>query len=292
MLLAAAFSLAAASKALDRAEFRNALAMLQVPDALRPLTVVLPLAEIAVAVGLVFADVVWIAALGGLSLLLLFSVVIARGIARGTSIECRCFGALGLGRLGWHTLLRNFAFGGIAVFLLLFGGEESAAGPSDELAVGCAVVLATAFGVLAGGKASARTLRIGDRAPQRLLRDLNGDRIDLRRTGGNGGTLLVFWDATCIACEQLRPHLDTAGTANESVAARVVIVSGDTEDAIRAAGLGPPVVRDKSHAVARALGVPGKPAAVRLNPGGRVASPVILGTAAIAAALRESVRER
>jgi peroxiredoxin len=293
MVLAAVFSLAAVSKALDRAELETALAMLRVPDGLRRLAVLLPVAEFAAAVGLVYADLAWIAALACLLLLLLFSVAIARGLARGISVECRCFGALGLGRLGWHTLLRNAALAGVTVFLVLFGRDEGLAGPTDELAVGCALGLAAGFGLFAGARARAGKLRIGDAAPHHLLRDLNGDAIDLR-AGAEGGTLLVFWDATCTACEQLRPHLETPtpGAANGRTAPRVVIVSSDMVDTIRAAGLRAPVVRDESRAVARVFGVPGKPAAVRLYPGGRVASAVILGTPGIVAALREPLGDR
>lgn len=291
VLLATVFALAAMSKVFDGAEFRNVLSALQIPNRLlRPLAVLLPMAELAAAVGLVFTQLTWVAALACVSLLLLFSIAAAVGLAGGKSLECRCFGVLGAKRLDWLTLLRNLALGGVAVFLLLFGRHEGASRAGDGLAVACAASLAAAFAVLAHIRASQRSRRIGDPAPRQLLRDLSGETIDLRAVG-EGGTLLIFWDASCTACEQMRQYLPVFEGRSEPGTARVVIVSTDAPETIRAADLRLPVVRDDSHALARALGIPGKPAAVRLDPAGHIASAVILGTAPIVAAFRDILAE-
>jgi methylamine dehydrogenase accessory protein MauD len=130
LLLAAVFAVAGAAKLADRAGSRRVAADFGLPAALSgPLGVLLPLAELAVAVALIpTASVMW-GALGALALLLLFVAGIGANLARGRRPECRCFGQLHSAPAGPRTLARNGALAAVAAFLAwrAWAGE---AGPS------------------------------------------------------------------------------------------------------------------------------------------------------------------
>jgi hypothetical protein len=281
VVLAVVFSAAAGAKLADQHEFRTAVRWFGVPEPLAPaLAVLVPAAELAVAAGLV-TQLNWLAALAALGLLLAFSAMIATGLVRGESFECRCFGLLGAGRLGWSSVFRNLGLGVLAAIIVAVDGGSDAA---TSLVVGFAASLAFAYGLVAELRQSRRLRRLGDPAPRQLLRTLGGETIELGAASA-GETLLVFWDATCTACEQMTPHLERISPAGDDDARHVVVVSADTPERLLAARLPVPVVRDESRLLARALGVPGKPAAVLVDSRGRIASSVILGTAAIASSL-------
>jgi methylamine dehydrogenase accessory protein MauD len=100
-----------------------------VPAALAtPFGILLPLAELAVAISLIPAATAWWGALGALALLLLFVSGISFNLARGRKPDCRCFGQLHSAPAGWWTLLRNGALAAVAGFILWEGREG--AGPS------------------------------------------------------------------------------------------------------------------------------------------------------------------
>jgi uncharacterized membrane protein YphA (DoxX/SURF4 family) len=90
LVLAAVFVWAAAAKATDRsattASFRGL--GLPVPSTL---SVLVPIIETAVAVGLVAAPAS--AAWAAVILLVAFSVVVARAVASGVDVSCACFGS-------------------------------------------------------------------------------------------------------------------------------------------------------------------------------------------------------
>jgi len=292
VVLAVIFSVAALAKLADRDGFRRALRAFHLPGRLvRPLGLFVPAAELAVAAGLVPTRIAWSAALAALALLLLFSAAIGVGLGFDYSLECRCFGALGETRLRWRSLLRNSVLASLAAFVVTSHWGNTTTAPAwlgsqtDELIVGLAICLALFAASFLARRRGRRPPAIGDPAPIRLFRTVHGDAIDVR-TPDAGGTLLVFWDATCTACEQMLPHLSALGAERGPEIARVIVVSDDTAETIRTAGLALPVARDAGHALARAFGIPGKPAAVLLDREGRIASDVILGTAPIVAAVR------
>jgi methylamine dehydrogenase accessory protein MauD len=149
LLLASVFATAGLAKLADRAGSRRVAADFGVPAALSaPFGVLLPLAELAVAVALIPAATALWGALGALAFLLLFVVGIGVNLARGRRPECRCFGQLHSAPVGWKTLARNGALAAVAAFLVWrgWGGEM---GPS---AVGWIGALSTVQVLgLAGG---------------------------------------------------------------------------------------------------------------------------------------------
>jgi hypothetical protein len=91
-----------------------------------PLALLLPLAELGVAVALIPASSAWWGALG---LLLLFVVGISINLARGRKPDCHCFGQLHSAPAGWKTLARNGVLAAVAGFVLWAGYEGGDAGP-------------------------------------------------------------------------------------------------------------------------------------------------------------------
>src|SRR5437016_4772776 len=120
--LAAVFTVAGLAKLADRAGSRQALVGFGLPGALAaPLGLLLPLAELAVAVALLPAAWAWWGALGALVLLLLFVVGIGFNLARGRTPDCHCFGQLHSEPVGWPTLARNGILAAIAAFVVWQG---------------------------------------------------------------------------------------------------------------------------------------------------------------------------
>src|SRR5438067_4172856 len=122
LLLAAVFLVAGIAKLADLAGSRQALRDFGVPAQLAtPLGTLLPLAELAVAVALLFPATAWWGAAGALALLLLFVGGIGSNLARGRQPECHCFGQLHSAPAGWPTLIRNLILAAIAGVIVVFG---------------------------------------------------------------------------------------------------------------------------------------------------------------------------
>src|SRR5215208_2650336 len=129
LLLALIFLVAGLAKFADRAGSRQGLIEFGVPAALAaPLGVLLPLAELAVAIALIPLATAWWGAAGALALLLLFVVGIGVNLARGRKPDCHCFGQLHSAPAGWSTLARNGALAALAGFVLWAGYDG--VGPS------------------------------------------------------------------------------------------------------------------------------------------------------------------
>jgi methylamine dehydrogenase accessory protein MauD len=129
LLLAGVFLVAGVAKLADRAGSRQAIVDFGLPARLAtPLGIVLPLAELAVAVALIPVSTAWWGALGALALLLLFTAGIGINLARGRQPECHCFGQLHSAPAGWSTLFRNGALAGVSGYVLWEGREG--VGPS------------------------------------------------------------------------------------------------------------------------------------------------------------------
>ena len=119
LLLASVFVVAGVAKLADREGSRRAVTDFGVPTALAPaLAILLPLAELVVAVALILASSAWWGAVGALVLLLLFVVVIAANLARGRKAECRCFGQLHSEPAGRKDLVRNAVLAAVAGFVV------------------------------------------------------------------------------------------------------------------------------------------------------------------------------
>ncbi len=125
LLLGGVFAVAGLAKLADRAGTRQAVSDFGAPRFLAaPLAILLPLAELAVAVALVPKASAWWGAIGALALLLVFVAAIGVSIARGRAPDCRCFGQLQSSPAGWRTLGRNGVLAAVAAFVVVQGRDD------------------------------------------------------------------------------------------------------------------------------------------------------------------------
>jgi peroxiredoxin len=191
IVLAAVFAVAGVAKLLDAAGSRAALEGFGVPRrAARAAGTVLPVAELAIAAGLLVPASAWWSALAAAGLLAVFTAAIGVSMARGAAPGCHCFGRLHSAPVSWRTQLRNgvlAAAGGVAV---LAGRGASGLSPvrwaghlnAAELGLAAAVVVLCA--AAAGqGWLLYRLSRQNGRVLARL------DNLEQRiRTGGTPAT--------------------------------------------------------------------------------------------------------
>src|SRR5215216_4378348 len=95
LLLIIVFAVAGVAKLADRKGSRQAIIDFGLPRSfVTPLSILVPLCELAVAAALIPAQSAWWGALGALALLLAFIAGISFNLARGRKPECHCFGQL------------------------------------------------------------------------------------------------------------------------------------------------------------------------------------------------------
>src|SRR3954469_3959675 len=108
LVLAGVFVVAGWAKLSDRVGTREAVRQFGVPESLaKPVAILLPLAELVVAVLLVFRGSAVLGAIGAAVLLGLFIIGISVNLARGNRVDCNCFGQLHSAPIGPSTLVRN-----------------------------------------------------------------------------------------------------------------------------------------------------------------------------------------
>src|SRR5438045_8967879 len=135
LLLCVVFLIAGLAKLADLARSRQALRDFGVPAALAdPFGLLLPLAELAVAVALLLPAMAWWGALGALALLLPLVGGIGYNLARGRHPDCHCFGQLHLAPAGWPTLIRNLVLAAVAGIVVIFGWSSPEPSVFDWLA--------------------------------------------------------------------------------------------------------------------------------------------------------------
>lgn len=122
ILLAGVFFVAGRSKLADRAGSFQAMVDFGMPKRLaRPIGSTLPLAELAVAILLLFNSTAWLGAIGTFSLLLIFIAGISYNLAKGRNPDCHCFGELHSTPIGWSTVARNGALALLAALIIWQG---------------------------------------------------------------------------------------------------------------------------------------------------------------------------
>ena len=127
--LAAVLAAAGIGKLRDRAEAREAIIAFGVPGALAPaLAVVVPLAELTIAVLLIpVATAAW-AAVAALLLLAVFTAAIVLNLSRGRAPACNCFGVASRAPIGPRTLVRNGVLMALAGFVAVAGWNDAGDG--------------------------------------------------------------------------------------------------------------------------------------------------------------------
>src|SRR5438874_7313532 len=135
LLLCVVFLVAGLAKLADLAGSRQALRDFGLPAVLAdPFGVLLPVAEMGVALALLLPISAWWGGLGSLILLLLFVAGIGYNLAQGRQPECHCFGQLHSAPAGWPTLMRNLVLAAVAAVILVLGRITPQLGVLDWLA--------------------------------------------------------------------------------------------------------------------------------------------------------------
>jgi uncharacterized membrane protein YphA (DoxX/SURF4 family)/peroxiredoxin len=299
LLLSAVFGVAGATKLLDQRGTREAVKNFGAPATFAPaLALFLPVAELAIAVALLFNSSAWWGALAALLLLAVFILVIGLSLARGQTHDCHCFGQIYSRPLGWPTLARNNVFALGAGFVLSRGWRD--AGPTvftllaDFSAVQWLLSISLLVVAAAGlvhlqrrHKASKvrtpalpRGLPLGSIAPPFELTAYRGGTRSLAQLLDEGRPLLlIFASPMCGPCVLLFQEIrDWQRSHGEQLT--IVIVSYGTikENFVNVArhSLGR-VLLQKKREVAEVYGASATPTAVVVSTDAKIASPLAAG---------------
>jgi thiol-disulfide isomerase/thioredoxin/uncharacterized membrane protein YphA (DoxX/SURF4 family) len=299
MLLAVVFVAAGVGKLLDISGSRRAVADFGVPEAAaRSIGVLLPLAELAVAVTLVFQPSARWGALGAALLLAAFIAGIGSALARGEQPDCHCFGQIHSAPAGRGTLARNGVLAAFAVVIVAYGSGPAvdtwvrARSAAELAAVGlgiCALAAAAYASTLwfenrrltgdlrIAQKSSALGgrygLPVGTEAPDFTLEDMRGDPASLGDLLEHGRpVLLLFMSPWCGPCSSMLPKVQQW---QESLSERLtvgIISTGTVEQnaPLQEQGLADVLLQEQME-IADAYRVAGTPSAVLVSPDGKIA---------------------
>ena len=305
--LSVVFGIAGVTKLLDPRGTRDAVKNFGSPDSLAPaLSIALPIAELAVAVGLLFTDTVLVSSLGALVLLVAFVLAIGVNLARGHTHDCHCFGQLYSRPLGWPTFVRNAVFALGAGFVLWQAATDTLIHPiPNRLAQSVLPVWWPLFAALAvlitlwiylrkrrkpsPAEATApRGLPIDSAAPPFELTAYAGGTRSLAELIDYGKpVLLIFTNPTCGPCVVLFAEIKEWQQAHSDHLTIALISFGTIkENFVNVArnGLGQ-VLLQQQREVAEKYGANVTPTAVLVNTNGRIASAVAAGADEIRALL-------
>lgn len=297
--LSAVFGIAGVTKLLDQRGTREAVKNFGAPESLAPaLSIVLPIAELAIAAGLLFDRTTRTSALAALLVLGLFVVAISVNLARGQTHDCHCFGQLYSRPLGWPTLARNLIFA-LATGLVLWQ-ERVKSGSSifrtlAQLSLAqwlwligaLVVVIATLIYLQRRQKrlsvetpAAPRGLPLDSVAPPFELAAYEGGRRSLAELLCYGKPLLlIFTNPNCGPCVVLFEEVKEWQRAHSEQLTIALISFGTIkENFVNVARnrLGQ-VLLQQEREVAEKYGANVTPTAVMVNTGGRIASPLTAG---------------
>jgi methylamine dehydrogenase accessory protein MauD len=289
----------------------------------------LPIAEIAIAIGLVSVATAPIAAAAGTALMLAFIVVISITLARGERPDCHCFGALHSAPIGWQTLVRNglIALGAGLVFVagpgtgliawlrdldttslvllsLLLASVVAIAwqwmtvGHLTQTATAMANRISAIEGILNGDSPQdVPGPEVGAAAPGFLLKSIGKGMVTLESLKALGKpVVLVFAEPTCSVCNMVMPKI-ARWKQDLADSVTVAVISSGTEEANRRKvdryGIDW-VLLQETREVTMAYRTPGTPSAVLIDRNGVVATPLTFGPDAILgmfAQIAEAARE-
>ena len=316
-LLAAVFIVAAIGKLLDLHGSRRALVEFGVPPrAARVGGVVLPLAELAVAIAVLFAPTASWGGVGALLLLVAFSAGIARALSRGEAPDCHCFGQIHSEPAGRPTLIRNAVLAAAAVLVVVTGPGPSIDGAVGSLhgaqiaLVATSVLAAVLAGAVAQLWADSRRLRAALHAaqategPQGLPRGATAPAFELAAVRGTAGslaelseragpTVLVFLSTGCGPCQTLLPSLAHWQDALLSSVTVAAIFEGAREEVERVSAeheLSLVLAQYEQEAF-ELYALRATPVAVLIDAGGAIAGAPAEGATAIEALIRTAAAE-
>lgn len=302
LLLACVLGVAGAAKLADLEGAQLTAAAFGVPRRLTAaFALLLPLAELTIALTLIPDASARAAAAAAAALTAAFAAGVAATLVRGRRPECNCFGSLHSAPIGPWTLVRNVALVALAATV---AAQQAPHLGLLELGVAAAALLLAAqawlwhellrrYGValrriveLEGddGVELPQLIEPGAEAPAFLLADVDGRLVTLRDiVQASAEVVLLFTDPSCGACDLA---LRSAGARRPGV---VAISTGERAEVARKAAEHDLelALLDPDRDVAALYGVRGVPTAFLVGTDGRVASEAAVGSAMVAALLEE-----
>ncbi|HZU70300.1 MAG TPA: redoxin domain-containing protein [Ktedonobacteraceae bacterium] len=318
LVLVVVFIVAGVGKLFDLKGSQQAMRDFGLPNLLAaPLGVLLPFAELAVAVALVVSASAWWGAIGAAILLLLFVAGIGYNLTSGRRPDCHCFGVFYSSTISSATLIRNVILAVVAGIVIALGRVD--AGPGMVAWIGALsiaqdieLVVAIIFAILllaegwvlveavrSIGRILGRLdaletrleqvpemssekpgLEVDSDAPTFELPDLDGNLVSLESLCARGKpVLLVFISPTCGPCSAMLPDLAEWQSKHTDRLTFAVISQGSAED--NRAKIGNydihPVLLQKDAEVAQAYLIRGTPTGVIVKADGGISSPLAEG---------------
>ena len=331
LFLAAVFAVAGTAKLFDLAGSRKAVADFGVPERFAPAVgLLVPLAELAAALMLLFVPTARWGALLALLLLLVFIAGVANAMHRGLDVDCGCFGKVYSATASSATLVRNGILAALAAVVLVHGpgpaiNDWFAARSSGEIVAIAAVIVALLLAAAGWWRWSRnRTLRrdlelrseeatrrtpqdelppaperdpyghpVGTVAPAFELPDLYGTTHTLESLLARGRpVVLMFMAMGCGPCAQVRPDW---ARWRSSLGDRLtlVVISDGTPDQVRSRWeeLGDEyVVLDPEENTLRAYALNSTPTALVVDRNGLIASTPYSGVLGAELIVRRALR--
>jgi uncharacterized membrane protein YphA (DoxX/SURF4 family)/peroxiredoxin len=318
VLLAIVFATAGVAKLADPDGTRRAFGDFGVPNRyVRPVALLLPLAELGIAVAVLITPAARWGAIAAAALLLVFVAGIARAMARGQAPECHCFGQISSSPAGPRTLIRNAVLLVPAVFVAAYGpGENVAWWASDRTAAEITGVAAgaAAIGLLALSLHLGRTNRrlrkeldqanatlhafpaglpVGVPAPGFALQRVDGQivTLDELRAGGRP-VALVFISADCGPCLGMMGELSRWQAALSQRVTIALLGTGGRAELAELAdkhGMTNVLIQEESE-VFRAYHAAATPSVVIVGADGRIVSQTRSTQVLIETLVRQAVR--
>jgi len=234
IVLAVVFATAGVGKLRDLEGSRRAMQDFGVSEGLAPtLGLLLPLAELATAILLIFEPTAQVGAILAALLLLAFMAGIANALRKGEQPDCHCFGQIHSAPAGKSTLIRNGILLAAALVVAIGGSGPaiddwvSARSAAELVAVGVGILAIAALAYVwtlrkenqqlaknldiahrAGATGGRFGLPVGTMAPVFQLPDLSGENVTLNDLlAPDRPILLMFMSPMCGPCHAMLPKL-------------------------------------------------------------------------------------
>ncbi len=322
LLLAGVFGVAGIAKLLDPAGSEKAFSDFGVPRPLaRPLGYLLPIAEVVIAISLLFVETSWFGSIAAACLFLVFIGGMLYQMAKGNAPDCHCFGQLHSEPVGLKSVLRNGALLGAAAVLAAFGRDFqgfdlfNSNQNAMQFLIGIAIVglLATVVFFLKRiseqqalimrrielielvsrqGDAVEREhlahpndgLPIGAKFPDFELAAIDGGPTSLKQIRKyQKPVLFLFVSPTCNPCKALVPEFEQWQAALADKVKFVFVSNGTAQDNIEkfSGNASKQILLQKNREVADAAKAQWTPTAILMDATGRIASHAAAGDTAI-----------
>jgi peroxiredoxin/uncharacterized membrane protein YphA (DoxX/SURF4 family) len=318
LVLAVVFLTAGIGKLLDLAGSRRAMSDFGLPGGAANIAgTLLPLAELATGVALIFVPTARWGAIAALVLLIAFIAGIGLAMARGEEPDCHCFGQIHSAPAGPLTLVRNAVLAALALVILAHGSGPAidtwvnarSAAVLVAIGAGLCAVAALAYALSmrsdamrlrrdlaiaqSGGAQGRRGLRVGTDAPGFALKDLHGETVSLAALRERGQpVLLMFMSASCGPCAAFLPTIQQWQETLSTRLTMAIITTGTPEqnEVFNEYRLDYVLVQEERE-VATLYGVDFTPSGVFVTPGGKIASPPGEGQQGIEPLVRLAIRD-